>query len=383
MKKTYILIFFTVIFIQCRKHFDPQEILHEIEYQFVPDSRMGVFSIKAEVKASKIFLTGETDNKEAHLALISKLKTAGYNINDSIILLPDKITQPWALVSLSVANMRINPSHDAELVTQALMGTPIKILKEDDDWVLVQTPDKYLSWCEKDAIKYFDEETFLRWQKSKRAIVTDWSGFLRDSTTNEIISDIVAGCILEHSSESKDDIILITPDGRKGKMLKKNTAEFNNWCNHIPSKDKLLETAKVFMGTPYLWGGASVKAADCSGFVKTVYFLNGYIISRDASQQALYGTEIPITQNYDFMPGDLLFFGPHARNDKPERVTHVGMYLGDSEFIHSAGRVKINSFDSTRVNYSRYRTIGLLKVRRIFASLDNNGITSIKNHPWY
>lgn len=381
--KHFLPLLLFLLLVQCKNHIEPQNIIREIELQFVPDSRTGIFNITSETKFSKVLLKGETDNDEAHAVLISRLGNAGYDIQDSIRILPETTSTPWAIVSISVANLRKNPSHDAEMVTQALMGTPLKVIKQTSDWILVQTPDKYIAWCESDIISFKNVAKFKQWQNSQRVIVTGWSDFLRDST-DQVICDLVAGCILELSNMSPFYAYVSTPDGRSGKVPIKSITDFDNWKKSIsPAAPALIESARNFLGTPYLWGGASVKGVDCSGFIKSIYFNNGIILARDASQQANYGEEIRINDAFTFMPGDLLFFGQKARENKSERITHVGMYLGDTEFIHSSGLVKINSFDSVRHNYSHYRTIGLLRVRRIIGHPDSEGIVSVKNHPWY
>ena len=51
-----------------------------------------------------------------------------------------------ALVTISVANLRSNPKHSAELATQATLGTPVKVWKKEGGWFYIQTPDKYLAW---------------------------------------------------------------------------------------------------------------------------------------------------------------------------------------------------------------------------------------------
>ena len=117
-------------------------------------------------------------------------------------------------------------------------------------------------------------------------------------------------------------------------MKKEETEDLNIVFNKKPEGDALVKTAKKFNGIPYLWGGFSSKAIDCSGFTSNIYFLNGIILQRDASQQIKFGKEI--TSNYEYtnlLKGDLLFFGRKANDSVPEKVIHVGMYIGDSEFI--------------------------------------------------
>jgi len=79
--------------------------------------------------------------------------------------------------------------------------------------------------------------------------------------------------------------------------------------------------------------------------------------------------------------GDLLFFGSGGRmRPKP---THVGMYIGDTEFIHCSGMVKINSLDSTKANFSRFRRDSFLGARRITGAKPGNGIQPVLEHSWY
>ena len=125
------------------------------------------------------------------------------------------------------------------------------------------------------------------------------------------------------------------------------------------------------MGIPYLWGGTSVKGMDCSGFTKTVYRLNGLELSRDASQQVQQGTLIE-TQQGDFSqlrPGDLLFFGQPANAGQAERVVHVGMWIGNNEFIHASGKIRVSSFSSTAPNFDEYELKRFLRAKRMITNL--------------
>jgi cell wall-associated NlpC family hydrolase len=123
-----------------------------------------------------------------------------------------------------------------------------------------------------------------------------------------------------------------------------------------------------FLGVPYLWGGTSVKGMDCSGFTKTVFRLNGMELNRDANQQALMGEEVVVDEQFNNLrTGDLLFFGRKATADRPERITHVAIYVGNKEYVHAPGgaRVRINSFDPAAPNFSQSLLTSFVRARRV------------------
>jgi hypothetical protein len=99
-------------------------------------------------------------------------------------------------------------------------------------------------------------------------------------------------------------------------------------------RDELVRTARSFIGIPYLWGGASVETGfDCSGLTMTVYQLNGLDLPRNSREQ--FGTGNAVDRS-DLEKGDLIFFATKER----DRVSHVGIYIGDGQFIHAPGRGK-------------------------------------------
>lgn len=148
------------------------------------------------------------------------------------------------------------------------------------------------------------------------------------------------------------------------------------------SEENVCLIALTFLGLPYLWGGSSTKAVDCSGFVRAVYFMNGIILRRDASLQALHGQTIDIQSGFsNLRKGDLLFFG--SKDKLKSYITHVAIYIGDSEYINSSGRVMIDSFDSSCTNFNSDRINSLITVKRIIGVENDSGIVPVIKHSWY
>jgi len=289
------------------------------------------------------------------------------------------------LVTLSVINLRKEPDHASEMVSQARLGTPVVILKEHHSWLLIQTPDNYISWTEKSSIVPEDRHEMGIWKNADRVIYLDNTGWLYDTTTvnSGVTGDLVAGSIMEKIREFNGYVNVKLPDGRKGFILKQKVMDFNVWKSTIKcTEDNVCKVAATFMGLPYLWGGSSTKGVDCSGFVQSVYFLNGLILQRDASLQALHGSVVDISAGYNNLKsGDLLFFG--SKEKGKNHVTHVAIYLGNGDYINSSGRVMINSLDSTKGDYVSYRMISLLSAKRVIGTDGDPGIVQVSKHPWY
>jgi gamma-D-glutamyl-L-lysine dipeptidyl-peptidase len=302
------------------------------------------------------------------------------NLKDSILILPDVSTgqRHSGLTILSVINLRKETDHASELVSQAVMGTPVQILKSDGSWLLVRTPDRYISWTERSSVRQVSNDEMEEWKRSERMIFTGNSGWVYSNIAEtSVVSDIVAGSCVVRTGEAGDYFRVMLPDGREGFAAKKTLEPFIGFIQGETSPDGVLNRAASMMGIPYLWGGSSSKGVDCSGYVQSVYFMNGLVVPRDASQQALYGKPVDISENYERLePGDLLFFG------KPERISHVAIYSGGGEYFHSSGRVMVNSLDSTKANYSMYRRNSLVKAAR-YIGAEDEGIVRVSEHPWY
>lgn len=394
MKKTIITFLFFFItwnylFAQDVKVNSVTKIIEVIKTKYAPDKRLAIFNISVTDSANIFILSGETNIPEAKHDLLNKLKKFNLSFTDRIHLLPGQNlgSKIYGLVNVSVANIRSTPEHEAELATQALLGTPVKIFKKASGFYLVQTPDNYISWVDDDGIIPMSKAQINEWLKSEKVIYTKEYGFSY-SQSNEFssrVSDLTAGNILINLGSENNFYKVKYPDGRIGYVEINNCEKFISWLNKKnPTENDIVSTAQLFMGIPYLWGGTSAKGMDCSGFTKTVYFLNGIVLARDASQQANNGLLVDTNTGFqNLRAGDLLFFGFRATDSTKERVTHVGIYIGDLKFIHASGSVKINSLDKNADDFSEFRLNHFIRAKRILNSIDKNGISSIKRNKYY
>lgn len=343
-----------------------------VKKAFAPDKRVAIFDIQAKEAINGNFvLVGETNLPNALDVLKEKLD-AKATIIDSVTILPAKHLNNfhYGVVNLSVCNIRSKPKHSAELATQALMGMPLKIYKKQDNWYYVQTPDKYLGWLDAGGLTLMKAPQFEDWETLDKVMFTKDYGYVYDMDTNEILSDAVVGNRYALLSEKEEKFIVEFPDGRKGWIHKKEAIGYIDWVlSRQMDAEHIIEAAKSFMGRPYLWGGTSPKAMDCSGFTKMVYYLNGIELARDASQQVKDGELIAIDSNFkNLKKGDLLFFGKKATAQQKERIWHVAVYLGDGQIIHASGSIKIESLRPEDENFAEERLNTLVKARRIIGT---------------
>jgi SH3-like domain-containing protein len=284
--------------------------------------------------------------------------------------------EPRGIVKLSTASLRFEGSHAAEMATQAIMGTPVRILEKDDDWYLVQTPDSYIAYIPESSLTPVDSIRYHQWLKAKRFIVTTYqSRLVSEPNGDETVTDLTLGCLLEYKAKKGKWIRLATPDGREGWILKDEVEDFEDWALQSFNAQLIERTARRMMGSGYLWGGTTTKITDCSGLAKVSYFANAIILQRDASQQACTGKKIEASDWRNAETGDLLFFGSSRG-----KVTHVALYLRDGQYIHCSGQVKINSLDPVA---NDYLDMSPLSISRINGYIGTHGIMAVRHHPWY
>lgn len=215
------------------------------------------------------------------------------------------------ICSVTVAPVRAEASDRAEIVTEILFGESADILEVNKNWTRIKMHyDGYEGWMDTKQLRPVTDEVLT---KRKVTVVTeDFSSVLMNDGKT----------LLSMGSE----VEFPTVASRRSHDVRESIAL----------------TAKEFINVPYLWGGKSFFAVDCSGFTQLVYKIHEIKLPRDASQQVNVGESLSFVG--ESRPGDLAFF------ENPEgKIVHVGIMLDNQRIIHASGKVRIDTLDSTGI----------------------------------
>ena len=130
-------------------------------------------------------------------------------------------------------------------------------------------------------------------------------------------------------------------------------SDFLDLTESSSSNSDIAATAKQYLGTGYVYGGASPRGCDCSGVTMYVYSQHGYSLPHSATSQWQSGLGTRVYSISELQPGDLVFFNDPSRN-AGKACSHAGIYTGDGQFIHSSssrsGGVIVSSLTSGYYN---------------------------------
>ncbi|GAA3520668.1 C40 family peptidase [Aquimarina addita] len=235
----------------------------------------------------------------------------------------------YGICNLSVIPMRYEPSDRSELVSQVLYGEHFKVLEQRKKWSRIRLAfDSYEGWIDNIQYQEVTEEDFIKIDGLKPVMAADLVDFV--------------------SCEDKQ--LMPIPLGASLQVLDYFSHSFEGQSITIQQPKKaLIETAYLFLNTPYVWGGKTNFGIDCSGFTQIVYKLNGYKLFRDASQQVTQGDPLSFIEESE--PGDLAFF-----DNEEGAITHVGIMMQDNYIIHAHGKVRVDRIDHTGIFNSEKRT---------------------------
>lgn len=212
---------------------------------------------------------------------------------------------------VTVAPVRAENSDRAEIVTEILFGESADILEVNKNWTKIKMHyDDYEGWMDTKQIKHVTDEHLTN---RKVTLITENFASIMTNDGRTLLS---MGSEVEYAAVAS----------RRSHNLRESIAL----------------TAKEFLNVPYLWGGKSFFAVDCSGFVQLVFKIHNIKLPRDTYQQAEVGEVLSFVE--ESQPGDLAFF-----ENSEGKIIHVGIMLENQKIIHASGKVRIDTLDSSGI----------------------------------
>lgn len=224
-----------------------------------------------------------------------------------------------------IAEMREAPSRESRVVSQAIYSEEIQIKNEQNEWCLISTPDGYEGWVLSSSITTRQTQYYPTIRISRlRAHVYPTP----DVEYGPLLTLPYEVSLLALDMNDARWMQVMFPDHRTG-FIQKGDVTIEP---KFQKKTDLIPFSFRFLGLPYTWGGRSSFGYDCSGFIQMLYRQIAIHLPRDARQQILDERFRTIALS-DIEPGDLIFFGQSQQS-----IKHVGMYIGDGNFIHTSSR---------------------------------------------
>ena len=342
-------------------------------------------SIKSETQQYKVYNTMNTFLRNTRILAVALLSIVG--AISATAQTQEGDTATWAVPVASVVNIRGGADYSAEMETQALLGMPMKIV-ENGRWIKVMTPDGDTGYVLESSVKRMTDAEMHEWNAAKQIIVSTHTAtvYAQPDAKSPRVSDVVTACRLKLLGRINSFFHVALPDGREGYIPTVRARTVENWRKTVKhNAENIIATGLSLCGLPYQWGGTSVKAVDCSGFVRTTFLIHDVTLPRNASQQAKVGQHIDIAPDFSNLePGDLVFFGRKATDDKPAHVSHVGIYIGNKKFVHSLAWVHVSSFDPADPEYDEYDLNRLLWAQRVLPLVNTiPEVTTNDRHAFY
>jgi hypothetical protein len=229
----------------------------------------------------------------------------------------------FGICNLAIIPLRAEPNDRSEIVSQVLFGEHFEVIEELKQWRKIRLQfDNYEGWVDSKQFQNISELAYKT--LSDEAIVLNGDLIDYISAPNNTLLPIPLGASLSFLNHSEINVDGFEFDGTKATGVK--------------DKNQLITTAFLYVNAPYLWGGKTPFGIDCSGFTQMVYKLNGYHLSRDASQQATQGEALSFIEESE--PGDLAFFDNEEGN-----IIHVGIIMENNYIIHASGKVRVDRLD--------------------------------------
>lgn len=241
-----------------------------------------------------------------------------------------------AVVTNAVENMHSRSTSSSDVVSQALLGDNVTILKKErnadgEDWYQLETPDTYKGWVVSSALRFLKPGEKPYASSGKIFVVTALlANTYRepDVTKHKPVKVAPISAVLEVVGERDARWLEVNLPCNTRVWIQRGDGEVREapmvWERR--SAEHMVALSNRFLGLPYFWGGTSPLGLDCSGFVQLIYKMGGVPILRDADIQFEGSGLVPVAAGEE-TAGDLVFFG--------KTIGHVGMMINAEEFINA------------------------------------------------
>jgi len=280
------------------------------------DRRTCKYALNFEKKHVGLRIVGKVDTKESYEKIEKVLFSLGEkNVELSVGIMEEEVedSHKIAVVKSVTCDMKSSPDFRSLNVHQLVFGESAKVLDFSKDYVLAKDMRTgFIGWLRYSNLFFMSEKAFQEWKKG--TFVTIKKRFSLAEFSNE--NFYLPFGVKIPAVEKELHWICEFPNGVKMKLKKEDV---------IPSseikKEEIRKIWKIFLGTPYLWGGTSVYGIDCSGYVGRLYDYVGVNIPRDSDQQQEFANNV---KESELKVGDLAFF-----------PGHVAFYIGNGKIVHA------------------------------------------------
>lgn len=249
--------------------------------------------------------------------------------------------QTW-LDSMNVSQFR-NLTDNSRTQTQALYGAPVDILNYQDGWYEVAVPGQptpkntlgYPGWIPANQVSL--DASYGKLQSTKPFATVNkvpTAALYRDARLELKYVELSYDTRLPVLSQTGGVVQVALPSGGSAYLSTSDVTVYDSdKAIPYPTKEDLVNTAKMFLDRPYLWGGMSGFAFDCSGFTHTIYHAHGITIPRDSDAQADFTGHGTSVSKEDLQPADLIFYA--SNQSDPSTIYHVAMYVGNGKMAEA------------------------------------------------
>lgn len=251
---------------------------------------------------------------------------------------------------------------------EGIYGMPVRILERMGNWVKIETHYGYTGYVTQSDLKMLtpsEEETWEANMSKLRVVYKAYADVLACPKVQGLkLLSLTRGAyitLVESSKETNGWAKVRLNSGQEG-FIKEGflMPYYRKPCvvDEASFRKRVVETAKLYLGTQYRWGGKSPLGIDCSGLTSMAYLMNGVIIFRDAKIKEGFPIHEIALKNMKL--GDLLYF-----------PGHIAMYIGEKRYIHSTARngsdgVVINSLEPSDPDYREDLDKSLYAVGSLF-----------------